>query len=106
MRDTVLSFAVFFIIYGLAGLIFQIQKIPDKYRGKSWVSRYARIKGLAWLILGVLWLVLFTLTIDRNLDTFTFVLLLIACAVPSAIIYLRSEKKFSALLESEDREKN
>ena len=52
-----LAISIFYICYGLVGLL-GFQLIPKKYRGHSWTKQYKRCCGLAYLLLGIPWLLL------------------------------------------------
>lgn len=49
--------SAFWIVYGILGLL-GFQKIPEKYKYKSWTPDYIRMNGIAELLLGGGWLIL------------------------------------------------
>lgn len=49
--------SVFWIVYGILGIL-GIQKIPEKYKYKSWTPDYIRMNGMAYLLLGGCWFIL------------------------------------------------
>ena len=55
--NAMLIISIFYICYGIAGLL-GFQLIPKKYRGHSWTKQYKHCCGLAYLLLGIPWLLL------------------------------------------------
>lgn len=100
-NDLILSFGVFFVIYGIGGLC-GIQMMPDKYRGKSWSKSYTQFLGKTWILLGVPWIAAHTLTYDKGFSTLTMILIIAACSLPAAIYALINHRKYKALLNAED----
>lgn len=49
--------SAFWIVYGILGVL-GIQKIPEKYKYRSWTPDYIRMNGIAYLLLGGCWFIL------------------------------------------------
>lgn len=49
--------SAFWIVYGILGIL-GIQKIPEKYKYKSWTPDYIRMNGISYLLLGGCWFIL------------------------------------------------
>lgn len=101
--DLILSFGVFFVIYGIGGLC-GIQMMQDKYRGKSWSKSYTQFRGKAWILLGVPWIAAHTLTYDKGFGTLNMVLIIAVCSIPAAVYAVINQRKYNALLDAEDDE--
>lgn len=94
---TVLTFSVFCLVYGVAGL-FGFQKIPEKYKGHDWTKEYARHCGISFIILGVMWFAVYLLSSYKDINPLLVLLLLLGCAVPLFYYALMTDKKYKAKL--------
>ena len=49
--------STFWIVYGILGIL-GIQKIPEKYKYKSWTPDYTRMNGIGFVVFGISWFIL------------------------------------------------
>lgn len=97
---TVISMGIFYLVYGVLGLL-GVQVIPEEYKGKPWTKSYIRCRGISWVILGIPWLVFYLIVRDMEINKMIGVVILIAISLPSIIYSIVFERKYKALLKSE-----
>ena len=101
-----LFMSVFWILYGIAGLL-GFQNIPAKYKGHSWTKDYIRSQGLNWLILGLPWfgfyLVRTFLLAEAAITSGMSVVILLLLSIPALILSVIYEKKYKAMLAAETK---
>ena len=102
--NVILVMSVFWIGYGIVGLI-GFQNIPAKYKGHSWTKAYIRSQGMNWLILGLPWfgfyLVRTFLLAELDITTGMSVVILLLLSIPALIVSIVLEKKWKAMLATE-----
>jgi len=105
--NLVLLLSVIWTVYGIAGIL-GFQKIPPEYQDRSWSKNYSREQGLSFLMLGLPWLIF-----DRALAIFSVemnpilrVSIIIVLAIPSIFYTSAIEKKYKALLATEEDEED
>lgn len=98
--DTILVFGIIWTLYGLAGFL-GIQKIPKKFQGQLWTTRYIRAQSLSWLLLGVPWIVLSLVTNTLNLSPWMMLPLILGCTIPAFLYTLALNRTYTAKLHGE-----
>ncbi len=78
--NVLFGISVFYICYGIAGVL-GIQRIPKKYKGYSWTKKYKRSSGVAWLMLGIPWLII--IEIAKYTGTKFFLAGIVISALPA-----------------------
>lgn len=95
--NTILVSGMIWTLYGLAGIL-GIQKIPKKFQGQLWTKRYIRSQGMAWILLGIPWIILALVTDDWNLSPWIMLLLILECTIPSFLYSLALNRTYTAKL--------
>ena len=105
--DILLVAGLFLTLYGIAG-IFGFQITPEKYKGHAWTKQYIRSQGISCLLLGIPWLVFSRLAVyfSLNMNKNILCIVMLVLAVPCVIFTFFKERKFRALLGSEDGEED
>lgn len=97
--NVVLYMSIFWLAYGIVGILgFQVA-IPKNFREQKWTKEYTRKQGLSWLILGNPWFVYYLLCHNNGLEFPYELIVLIACSLPSLIFTFITDKKYKALLK-------
>lgn len=97
---TILVIGIIWTLYGLAGL-FGIQKIPSKFKDKSWTKHYIRYQGISWLLLGIPWIVLDVITEDKGFGMPVMLFLTLACSLPEFVYTVILDRRYTAKLKLE-----
>ena len=97
---TILVIGIIWTLYGLAGL-FGIQKIPSKFKDKSWTKHYIRYQGISWLLLGIPWIVLDVITEDKGFGMPVMLFLILACSLPGFVYTVILARRSTAKLKLE-----
>ena len=99
---TLLVMSIFYTVYGIAGL-FGFQLIPEQYKGHSWTKEYKGSRGIAFLMVGVPWLLVCLLSeiCLSNVSEWIMILIVGLLAVPALIYAVALDRKYKALLEQE-----
>ena len=97
---TILVIGIIWTLYGLAGL-FGIQKIPSKFKDKSWTKHYIRSQGISWLLLGIPWIVLDVITEDKGFGMPVMLFLILACSLPGFVYTVILDRRYTAKLKLE-----
>ena len=97
---TILVIGIIWALYGLAGL-FGIQKIPSKFKDKSWTKHYIRYQGISWLLLGIPWIVLDVITEDKGFGMPVMLFLILACSLPGFVYTVILDRRYTAKLKLE-----
>lgn len=97
---TLLVMSIFYTVYGIAGL-FGFQIIPEQYRGHPWTKEYMGSQGIAYLLIGVPWLLVCLLSdvCLSNVSHWGMILIVAVLAVPALIYAVANDQKYKALLE-------
>ena len=75
--------SLFWIIYGLLGVIFGIQiNVPRKFRNTEHEKPYKRFMGLAYLLMGVSWFVVWLMVDNMIIAPEKWPVILAICIVP------------------------
>lgn len=93
-----IGISLFWICYGIVGICGFQFAIPSKFKHQAWTKSYIRFQGIAWLLLGVPWL-LVSLFVPHHGNFFWTLAL---CPIPSLVYSLLGERKYSRLLKKED----
>ena len=97
---TILVIGIIWTLYGLAGL-FGIQKIPSKFKDKSWTKHYIRYQGISWLLLGIPSIVLDVITEDKGFGMPVMLFLILACSLPGFVYTVILDRRYTAKLKLE-----
>lgn len=97
---TILVIGIIWTLYGLAGL-FGIQKIPSKFKDKSWTKHYIRYQGISWLLLGIPWIVLDVITEDKGFGMPVMLFLILAYSLPGFVYTVILDRRYTAKLKLE-----
>ena len=97
---TILVIGIIWTLYGLAGL-FGIQKIPSKFKDKSWTKHYIRYQGISGLLLGIPWIVLDVITEDKGFGMPVMLFLILACSLPGFVYTVILDRRYTAKLKLE-----
>ncbi len=98
--NTILVIGIIWTLYGVAGL-FGLQKIPTKFKAKTWTKRYIHYQGIAWILLGIPWIVLALVTMNKELGFFIMLPLLLVCTVPGFIYAIVLDRRYTAKIKQE-----
>lgn len=98
--NTILVIGIIWTLYGIAGL-FGLQKIPTKFKEKTWTKRYIRYQGIAWILLGIPWIVLALVTMNKEPGFFIMLPLLLVCTVPGFIYAIVLDRRYTAKIKQE-----
>lgn len=98
--DTILVIGIIWTLYGLAGL-FGIQKIPSKFKDKSWTRHYIRYQGISWLLLGIPWIILGVSTEGKGVGMPAILFLILACSLPGFIYTVILDRRYTAKIKLE-----
>ena len=90
----------FWVIYGILGF-FGVQRVPERCKGKSWTESYMRSCGMAYILLGLPWLVFGLVTYNMKLHLLIGALTMAILAVPAVIYGLVVDKKYKPMLEKD-----
>lgn len=101
-----LTMGIFWTFYGILGLC-GIQRIPSKYKNKTWTKQYIRSCGLGWLMCGIPWILLYFALSRHPVSPPIMALLIVLLALPSLIFFSYIEKKYKAkCAEEQDAERD
>ena len=100
---TLMVISICYTLYGIAGL-FGFQIIPEQYKGHPWTKEYKRSQGIAYLMLGVPWLLVCLLekACLSDVPVWGMILIVALLAVPAFIFAVAIGRKYKALLENSD----
>ena len=92
---------VFWVIYGILGF-FVVQLVTKRCKGKSWTESYMRDCGVAYILLGLPWLVFGLVTVTYNMERNFFIeaLAIVALAIPAFLYGLVIDRKYKAMTDS------
>ena len=92
----------FWVIYGILGF-FGVQRVPERCKGKSWTESYMRSCGVAYILLGLPWLVfgLVTYNMKLHFPVGGLGLAMVILAIPSVIYGLVIDRKYKPLMNSD-----
>ena len=96
--EVIFVMSIFYICYGIFGL-FGKMNIPEKFKGYEWTTNYMRELGIADILLGVPWLILYFAFKQYDPGYWTIFLLIILLALPSLIYVILIERKYNNLLK-------
>ena len=90
----------FWVIYGILGF-FGVQRVPERYKGKSWTESYMRSCGVAYILLGLPWLIFGLVTNNMKIDFLIGALAMVIVAIPAFIYALFIDRKYKPLMNSD-----
>lgn len=102
--EVILMLGIFWTAYGIAGLA-GFQHIAQKYQGYSWTRKFKQSCGISWLLLGIPWIVMYVVSLNREPSPLTISVTVVLLGIPSAVYSFRMERKYKAKLSSEQQEK-
>ncbi|MBQ2794385.1 MAG: hypothetical protein IJF04_00015 [Oscillospiraceae bacterium] len=98
--EVLFATSIFYIGYGIMGL-FGKMNIAEKYKGHEWTKSYMKELGIADILLGVPWLILYFACTQYDpgfVKTFLFIIIL---ALPAFFLTVHTERKYSKLLKKD-----
>ena len=98
--SVILMMSLFNIGYGIFGL-FGKMNIAEKFKGHEWTKAYIRELGVADILLGVPWLILYYAFKQYDPGFFMLFILIIVLALPAFFLTIRIERKYEKLLKQE-----
>ena len=75
--------------------------IPEKFKGNEWTKKYMKELGIADILLGVPWLILYFAFKQYDPGYWTVFLLIILLALPSFFLVIHIERKYNKLLKKD-----
>lgn len=99
----VLGLGIIWTIYGTAGLL-GFQRIPARYKEKSWKGQYIHACGIGWLMIGLPWLALYGAASLWKIQWPVTAVLLVCFAVPSIVYTIRIERKYGQKADEDTAE--
>lgn len=98
--EVILGIGTVWTLYGIAGLL-EFQNIEEKYKNHEWTLRFIRLRGVSWLMAGILWLILGFWADDKDLNNLVVGLLMVLCTLPSVVYIIVIDRKYKKMLEKE-----
>lgn len=95
--------SIFWLVYGILGLL-GVQVILEEYKGRTWTKSYIRCRGASWVILGIPWLFFYLIVRDMEMNKLIWLIILAAISLPSVIYSIFFERKYKAMLKSEQED--
>ena len=98
--EVIFFMSLFNIGYGIFGL-FGKMNIAEKFKGHEWTKNYMKELGIADILLGVPWLILYFAFKQYDPGYWTVFLLIILLALPSFFLVIHIERKYNKLLKKD-----
>ena len=92
----------FWVIYGILGF-FGVQRVPERCKGKSWTESYMRSCGIAYILLGLPWLIFGLVTYKMKIDFLIGALAMVILAIPAVICGLIVDRKYKSPMDSNQK---
>ena len=97
---TPIVLGAFWVIYGILGF-FGVQRLPERCKGKSWTESYMRSCGVAYILMGLPWLVFGVVTYNMKLHFLVGALTMLILAIPAVIYGLVVDRKYKPMMDSD-----
>ncbi len=98
--EVLFAMSIFDIGYGILGLFGKIN-IPEKFQNHEWTKNYMKEISVAYILLGVPYLILYFALQQYDPGYLKTFLLIILVALPSLILVIHTELKYLKLLKKD-----
>ena len=98
--EVLFMMSIFDVAYGVLGL-FGKMNIPEKFKGHEWTKDYMKELGIANILLGTSWLILYFAFKQYDPGFAMMFFLIILLALPSFFLVIHIERKYNKLLKKD-----
>lgn len=88
-----LMLGIVWTVYGVCGL-FGLGFAPKQYRGQEWEKKYIRHIGISYIMIGVGWMMLYSMILRYDIPSSTSVGAGLGCALPGLIYCVYTDRKY------------
>ena len=98
--EVLLAMSIFDTVYGILGL-FGKMNIPEKFKGHEWTKDYIRGLAVAYILLGIPYLVLYFVFRQYDPGFVKMFIFIILSGLPSLFLIIFHERKYNKLLKKD-----